>query len=287
MASDNHTDSGTLRERLLAARCEVLERQKNGAYSERNQLVAALSKMFPASLERHPEEDKAWDDDWRWIVFIDLPTGQASWHIHDSELAMFDHLPRHIGRTWDGHTTDEKYARLASMTPMPEMHPATLDLVRRFAFALAEKLGKAEIKYGYSDGWASNGWESECRAKLMEHVLKGDPRDVAAYCAFMWHHGWRTWLPSHAAWAALEAMERAMPCTCGSAPCPHSVGAAGAGSNGAAGAGGGGSPVLSGTAILMGLNERLAKGGRGDDLPTCRNCNRLLAHCTCLEPDED
>jgi hypothetical protein len=26
----------------------------------------------------------------------------------------------------------------------------------------------------------------------LEHVAKGDPRDVAAYCAFLWHHGERT-----------------------------------------------------------------------------------------------
>jgi hypothetical protein len=32
----------------------------------------------------------------------------------------------------------------------------------------------------------------ECRAKLLEHVANGDPRDVAAYCAFLWHHGERT-----------------------------------------------------------------------------------------------
>ena len=93
-----------------------LREQKDGAYQERDQLVAALSAMFPASLERHPDGEE-WDDDWRWIVFIDLPTGQATWHIHDSELPMFDHLPRLAGRTWDGNTTPEKYARLAAIIP--------------------------------------------------------------------------------------------------------------------------------------------------------------------------
>lgn len=71
----------------------------------------------------------------------------------------------------------------------PKLHPATADLVRRFSQALAEKLAAAEAKYGYSDGWASPDWMDECRAKLMEHIAKGDPRDVAAYCAFLWHHG--------------------------------------------------------------------------------------------------
>jgi hypothetical protein len=92
-----------------------LDAAKNAAYTERNALVAALSKMFPASLERHPAEEE-WEDDWRWIVFIDLPTGQATWHIHDSELPNFAHLPREAGRKWDGHPTAEKYARLAALT---------------------------------------------------------------------------------------------------------------------------------------------------------------------------
>jgi hypothetical protein len=70
-----------------------------------------------------------------------------------------------------------------------DLHPATADLVRRFSVALAEKLAAAEVKYGYSDGWLSPDWMDECRAKLLEHVGKGDPRDVAAYCAFLWHHG--------------------------------------------------------------------------------------------------
>lgn len=75
------------------------------------------------------------------------------------------------------------------------LHPATADLVRRFAAALAEKLAAAEKKYGYSDGWADPAWMDECRQKLMEHIAKGDPRDVAAYCAFLWHHGESTARP--------------------------------------------------------------------------------------------
>ncbi len=92
------------------------EGAKDTAYKERNALVNALCKLFPASLERHPDSDTAWEDDWRWIVFIDLPTGQATWHIHDSEVPAFSHLPRGAGRTWDGHTTEEKYRRLEALS---------------------------------------------------------------------------------------------------------------------------------------------------------------------------
>jgi len=49
----------------------------------------------------------------------DGPTGQMTWHIHDSELPMFDHLGRASVNTWDGHTTEEKYERLAELTRRP------------------------------------------------------------------------------------------------------------------------------------------------------------------------
>ncbi|WP_233623967.1 hypothetical protein [Burkholderia vietnamiensis] len=69
-----------------------------------------------------------------------------------------------------------------------ELHHDTAKLVRRFARALANKLLSAQRKYGYSDNWMRDDWADECRAELMRHVHKGDPRDVAAYCAFLWHH---------------------------------------------------------------------------------------------------
>ncbi|MCR5875113.1 hypothetical protein LRS10_13525 [Phenylobacterium sp. J426] len=72
------------------------------------------------------------------------------------------------------------------------LHPATADLVARFTAALADKLAKAEAKYGYSDGWMRDDWQEECRRQLHHHAAKGDPRDVAAYAAFCWHHGWST-----------------------------------------------------------------------------------------------
>lgn len=96
------------------------------------------------------------------------------------------------------------------------LHPATADLVHRFAKALAEKLAKAEKKYGYSDGWLAPHWMDECRTKLLEHIDKGDPRDVAAYCAFLWHHGEST-APTAARSPATVAQPVECP-TCG-APC--------------------------------------------------------------------
>ncbi len=103
----------------IDARLMDMEVLKNNAYAERNCLVAALSKLFPASLERHPETE-AYEADWRWIVFVDLPAGQVCWHIHDSELPLFDHLPRNAGRKWDGHDREEKYRRVSELDSINE-----------------------------------------------------------------------------------------------------------------------------------------------------------------------
>jgi hypothetical protein len=73
--------------------------------------------------------------------------------------------------------------------PLPYgLHPDTAELVLRFAFRLAAKLHKAERKYGYTNGWKNPDWMDECRDELRRHIEKGDPVDVAAYCAFLsWH----------------------------------------------------------------------------------------------------
>lgn len=74
----------------------------------------------------------------------------------------------------------------------PAVEQPIRDLVSRFSLALLEKIIASEAKYGWRNGWLRNDWEAKCRAEMLRHIEKGDPRDVAAYCAFMWHHGWNT-----------------------------------------------------------------------------------------------
>jgi hypothetical protein len=93
-----------------------LEARKDAAYLERNQVVAALAKAFPSGVARTAIE--GWSEDWHGCVYIDLPTGQASWHFHDSQAHLFDGLPPYTGK-WDGHDTPEKYRRLAALSPQP------------------------------------------------------------------------------------------------------------------------------------------------------------------------
>lgn len=82
------------------------------AYHERNQLVALLSRMYPSGIKR--TEIDGWDPEWHGCVYIDLPTGQASWHYHDRESYLFADLLGYAGE-WDGHTTDEKYQRIEKL----------------------------------------------------------------------------------------------------------------------------------------------------------------------------
>lgn len=94
----------------------MIEESLNAVYRERNQLVAALSKIFPSYLGRDEEEELGW----RHMVYIELPTGQVSWHIPDAEIVeFFMHLAiRWEEDLWDGHTSDEKYRRLNALPDM-------------------------------------------------------------------------------------------------------------------------------------------------------------------------
>lgn len=64
-------------------------------------------------------------------------------------------------------------------------HPDDL-AVDRFAAAMKEKLALARTK-------GRSGWEqcdpANLSAMLHEHVAKGDPRDVANFCMFLWNRG--------------------------------------------------------------------------------------------------
>lgn len=96
---------------------EPLQGRLDAAYLERNQVVAALARVFPAGIARTAIE--GWSEDWHGCVYIDLPTGQVSWHYHDSQAHLFEGLPPYA-KPWDGHGTPEKYRRLAAINALRE-----------------------------------------------------------------------------------------------------------------------------------------------------------------------
>jgi hypothetical protein len=146
-------------------RIAELESAKNGAYAERNKLVAFLAALFPSSMERHEGAD--WEDDWRWVVMIDLPAGQVSWHIHDSELPLFAHIKSQGARRWDGHTNEQKWERVASSAQQP-LHDAQRldDLEAACRQALAEIEALTESTCG------CNGTPPDCTMCALRKALK-------------------------------------------------------------------------------------------------------------------
>lgn len=101
-----------------------IKAQMDRVYNERNRCAIAFAKMARAlgwvvGLAEHDPNDTSWDPEWRTILFVEAPLasrahGQLSWHLHVSELELVAGLPRY-DKPWDGHTTEDKYARLARL----------------------------------------------------------------------------------------------------------------------------------------------------------------------------
>lgn len=110
---------------LPIADAMVPKEQLDAVYRERNLVVALAARLalqYPRSfawIGRHqPAAGEEWDPAWENIIFIDIAGQQLSWHIHESELPVFQFLPdcrdlppRSTMR-WDGHSTEEKYRRI-------------------------------------------------------------------------------------------------------------------------------------------------------------------------------
>lgn len=73
-----------------------------------------------------------------------------------------------------------------------ELHPDSEQLLKVCFEELRLKMIKSQKKYGWSNEWLTQDWEDECREQMIEHLQKGDPRDVAVYAMFMIYRGWTT-----------------------------------------------------------------------------------------------
>lgn len=98
-------------------KCEWMRSCKDDAYLERTKVVAALAKFAQnmnckVGIGRTDIPD--WSPDWHNIIYINLPTGQISWHYNDAYADLFKDFPPYEGE-WDGHDTDEKYRRLEAL----------------------------------------------------------------------------------------------------------------------------------------------------------------------------
>lgn len=86
-------------------------------YRERAHLVAHLAARpdYPSVLSYSDPDEPEWP-----VLTVHTPAGQLTWHIAPADLDLFAHVPVVAAddplARWDGHTTDEKYARLRGLT---------------------------------------------------------------------------------------------------------------------------------------------------------------------------
>ena len=81
---------------------------------DRNLAVQVLA--FLASRNGYRVGIRKRNDEWP-ILYVDLPTGQVSWHIPKGEVAAY--FPDYPGE-WDGHNVAEKRERLRQFLEAPE-----------------------------------------------------------------------------------------------------------------------------------------------------------------------
>lgn len=156
--------------------------------------VGPLKHLSKEALEAAaiPSDPLEWAD----MQFL-LWDAQRRAGITDEQItqAMIEKLAINKSRQWPEPKDGEPRLHIKEqpVLVMPaELHPDTQNLVADFCTALAEKLYKAQLKYGYDADWKQDGWATQCLSHFHQHIAKGDPCDVAAYCAFMWYHGWKT-----------------------------------------------------------------------------------------------
>lgn len=123
-----------LEDEITALRAELAryKAEKNQAYTERNRVVLALAMQFPAGIR--DTQIEGWSPEWNGCCYIDLPTGQISYHYHSSEAELFNRLPAYK-KPYDGHTKDDVHARLLALRHGPDMRWAEDFIHERRAIA--------------------------------------------------------------------------------------------------------------------------------------------------------
>lgn len=168
----------------LQADLTAMEARKDAAYLERNQVVAALAKCFPSGIARTAIE--GWSEDWHGCVYIDLPTGQASWHFHDSHAYLFEGLPAYT-KPWDEHDTPEKYRRLAALSSAADPLAIALNTMHRDCHKAADAFWKYWEENGetHKRGYYESTWGAINRALRTVGVVPWKPQPERQFPSFV------------------------------------------------------------------------------------------------------
>ncbi|MBE4783943.1 hypothetical protein [Streptomyces caniscabiei] len=93
---------------------ERAEKERDGAYRERAQLLAWLAALHPATtvITASPDVD---EDGWQ-LLYLVAGGWQLSWHIHPRDAELFRHVTvvdvTDVRAQWDGHGSEQKYERI-------------------------------------------------------------------------------------------------------------------------------------------------------------------------------
>lgn len=121
------TDKATAEDRAVA-----YEHISQLVYTERARLVAYLASVYPSRIGPDTADPTS---SW-YVVTIETPFGQMSWHISDEDRLdrhLFDHVrPTLPGDPpWDGHTTEQKYERLEQLVALNDAGVTELERQER------------------------------------------------------------------------------------------------------------------------------------------------------------
>lgn len=78
-------------------------------------LVRLLTLTYPSVISAAVPSRTGFDRELDWFVYVDLPTGQVSWHIRHEFVGMFSHLTNAPISPWDGHGQEDKWNRITSL----------------------------------------------------------------------------------------------------------------------------------------------------------------------------
>ncbi|MGM0607181.1 MAG: hypothetical protein ACQESP_02055 [Candidatus Muiribacteriota bacterium] len=92
----------------------IIKNKEDKLYRERNRLVAlcgvlAKKQNYNAGIKKHSGDD--YKKDRGTVFYIDLPTGQISYHIKNCEKNLFRFFKKY-NKEFDGHDFEEKYDRI-------------------------------------------------------------------------------------------------------------------------------------------------------------------------------
>jgi len=73
--------------------------------------IARAARALGCRVGFREDESLHSPQDWP-VLFVDLPTGQVSWHLSAEDRRIAADIGHYDG-AWDGHDTEEKYRRLA------------------------------------------------------------------------------------------------------------------------------------------------------------------------------